>query len=157
MTNKLGEYIKNFRTVEHNYSLRQFAQMCDISHTHIDSIERGVDPRTGKVVKVTIDTLEKLANAMNVSSSFLLDLSLNKDIEAPKFKPQLTDKDKKDIAKQVEDMLDGLDADNPISFQLDGNEIDDDTRELLRKSLQNALEFARLKAKEKFTPKKYRK
>jgi len=53
--------------------------------------------------------------------------------------------------------LDGLDADNPISFQLDGNEIDEDTRELLRQSLQNALEFARLKAKEKFTPKKYRK
>lgn len=79
MINKLGEYIKDFRTVKHNYSLRQFAQMCDISHTHIDSIERGIDPRTGKVVKVTNDTIEKLAKAMNVSSSFLFDLSLNKN------------------------------------------------------------------------------
>ena len=98
------------------------------------------------------DELLKIANFFNVSTDYLL------GNETPaKFKPQLTDKDKKDIAKQVEDMLDGLDADNPISFQLDGNEIDDDTRELLRQSLQNALEFARLKAKEKFTPKKYRK
>ena len=98
------------------------------------------------------DELLKIANFFNVTTDYLL------GNETPtKFKPQLTDKDKKDIAKQVEDMLDGLDADNPISFQLDGNEIDDDTRELLRQSLQNALEFARLKAKEKFTPKKYRK
>ena len=98
------------------------------------------------------DELLKIANFFNVSTDYLL------GNETPaKFKPQLTDKDKKDIAKQVEDMLDGLDVDNPISFQLDGNEIDDDTRELLRQSLQNALEFARLKAKEKFTPKKYRK
>jgi transcriptional regulator len=97
-------------------------------------------------------TLALIAKYFNVSTDYLL------GNETPaKFKPQLTDKDKKDIAKQVEDMLDGLDADNPISFQLDGNEIDDDTRELLRQSLQNALEFARLKAKEKFTPKKYRK
>lgn len=97
-------------------------------------------------------TLALIAKYFNVTTDYLL------GNETPaKFKPQLTDKDKKDIAKQVEDMLDGLDADNPISFQLDGNEIDDDTRELLRQSLQNALEFARLKAKEKFTPKKYRK
>ena len=98
------------------------------------------------------DEILKISKVLNVTTDYLL------GNETPaKFKPQLTDKDKKDIAKQVEDMLDGLDADNPISFQLDGNEIDDDTRELLRQSLQNALEFARLKAKEKFTPKKYRK
>lgn len=97
-------------------------------------------------------TLALIAKYFNVTTDYLLG-----NETPPKFKPQLTDKDKKDIAKQVEDMLDGLDADNPISFQLDGNEIDDDTRELLRQSLQNALEFARLKAKEKFTPKKYRK
>ena len=97
-------------------------------------------------------TLALIAKYFNVTTDYLL------GNETPaKFKPQLSEKDKKDIAKQVEDMLDGLDADNPISFQLDGNEIDDDTRELLRQSLQNALEFARLKAKEKFTPKKYRK
>ena len=97
-------------------------------------------------------TLALIAKYFNVTTDYLLG-----NETPPKFKPQLTDKDKKDIAKQVEDMLDGLDADNPISFQLDGNEIDDDTRELLRQSLQNALECARGKAKEKFTPKKYRK
>ena len=72
-------------------------------------------------------TLALIAKYFNVSTDYLLG-----NETPPKFKPQLTDKDKKDIAKQVEDMLDGLDADNPISFQLDGNEIDDDTRELLR-------------------------
>ncbi len=43
-------------------SLRQFAKRCgNISHTQIDSIERGVDPRTGKPVKPTVETLAKIA------------------------------------------------------------------------------------------------
>ncbi|EHL13163.1 hypothetical protein HMPREF9629_00463 [Peptoanaerobacter stomatis] len=153
MTNKLGEYIKNFRTVEHDYSLRQFAQMCDISHTHIDSIERGVDPRTGKVVKVTIDTLEKLANAMNVSSSFLLDLSLNKDVETPaKFKPQLPDKDEKDIAKSMKKLKEQLKDEQGLMF--DGEPLDDTTIELLLEELERQERLVK-KINKKYTPKKY--
>ncbi|WP_278278778.1 hypothetical protein [Butyricicoccus sp. OF10-2] len=39
----------------------------------------------------------------------------------------------------------------------DGEPIDDETRELLRISLQNQLEISKRIAKQKFTPKKYRK
>ena len=35
-------------------------------------------------------------------------------------------------------------------------ELDDITRELLRNSLENGLRIAKIKAKEKYTPKKYR-
>ncbi|MDD7182354.1 helix-turn-helix domain-containing protein [Peptostreptococcus porci] len=73
--NLLGEYLKKYR-IENELSLRQFAKLCDISHTHIDSIEKGVDYRTGKVVKVTNDTILKIANAINVKPDFLFNLSI---------------------------------------------------------------------------------
>ena len=141
---KFEENLKSLRE-RNNLSQIELSKKIGLSNVTLSQYEKGVR-------KPDIQTLTLIAQFFNVSTDYLLG-----NETPPKFKPQLTDKDKKDIAKQVEDMLDGLDADNPISFQLDGNEIDDDTRELLRQSLQNALEFARLKAKEKFTPKKYRK
>lgn len=53
-------------------SLREFAEKCNISHTHLDSIEKGYDPRTNKPVKVTVETLKKIANAMNMTINDLL-------------------------------------------------------------------------------------
>lgn len=78
MENKLGEFIKNYRQ-EHDLSLRQFGTLCGVSHTHIDSIERGADPRTGKKVKLTNDMIERIATATNQLPSYVLSLSLNYD------------------------------------------------------------------------------
>ena len=78
MDNKLGIFIKQKRN-EKGLSLREFGNLCGISHTHIDSIEKGEDFRTGKPVRLTNETLEKLANVLNVSSAYLFNLSLNKE------------------------------------------------------------------------------
>lgn len=67
--NYIGDYIRNYRG---KTSLRSFAEKCGISHTHLDSIEKGFDPRTGKPVKVTVETLKKIANAMNMTVNDLL-------------------------------------------------------------------------------------
>lgn len=67
--NYIGNYIKDYRG---KTSLRSFAEKCGISHTHLDSIEKGFDPRTGKPVKVTVETLKKIANAMNMTVNDLL-------------------------------------------------------------------------------------
>lgn len=91
MNNRLGVFIKQKRN-EMGLSLRKFGSICGISHTHIDSIEKGEDFRTGKPVRVTNETLEKLANVLNVSSSYLLNLSLNKN----------DDLIKEDIEKTIE-------------------------------------------------------
>lgn len=66
---RLGKLIREARG---NMSLREFALGCGISHTHVDSIERGVDPRTGKPVSVTVETLEKLSKATGYSVEYLL-------------------------------------------------------------------------------------
>jgi len=77
MENKLGDFVKKIRN-ERKLSLRAFGKLCDISHSHIDSIEKGVDYRTGKPVRITNETLSKLSAVTGVAESVLLTLSLNK-------------------------------------------------------------------------------
>lgn len=76
--NYIGEYIRKYRG---DMSLREFAKKCDISHTHLDSIEKGIDPRTGKPVRITVETLKKIAKTMGMSINDLLiqsgDVKLN--------------------------------------------------------------------------------
>ena len=77
--NKLGKFVRERRG---DMSLRDFAKQCgDISHTQIDSIERGTDPRTGKPVKPTIETLAKIAKGTGVSISYLAALANNENPE----------------------------------------------------------------------------
>lgn len=80
--NYIGNFIKKYRG---EMSLREFAEKCDISHTHLDSIEKGVDPRTGKPVRVTIETLKKIAKAMGMSINDLLIQSGDVKIEELNF------------------------------------------------------------------------
>lgn len=52
MIDKLSRFVREKRG---DMSLREFAKICgDISHTQIDNIERGIDPRSGKVVRPTL-------------------------------------------------------------------------------------------------------
>ncbi|MCQ6546437.1 helix-turn-helix domain-containing protein [Bacillus wiedmannii] len=72
MKKTLGEMIKNYR-LTNKLSLRDFAQKCDVSHTYIDKLEKGVDSRTGKAVEPTLLVIEKISNAMNISTKSLLE------------------------------------------------------------------------------------
>ncbi len=71
MENKIGEYVKNYRN-KNKLSLRAFGTLCKMSHTHIDSIERGYDVRTGKKVNLTALTISKLASVMGLSEKELI-------------------------------------------------------------------------------------
>lgn len=72
MSNQLGEFVRKQRG---RSSLRTFAKKCDLSHTHLDSIERGYDPRTGKPVGITVEVLNKIAKALNMKVNELLIIS----------------------------------------------------------------------------------
>lgn len=80
MIDKLSAFVRAKRG---DMSLREFALRCDgISHTQIDSIERGVDPRTGKPVRPTIETIAKLAKGTGVSVAYLAALASGEDLES---------------------------------------------------------------------------
>lgn len=80
--NYIGNFIRKYRG---DMSLRDFAEKCGISHTHLDSIEKGIDPRTGKPVSVTVETLKKIANAMGMTINDLLIQSGDVKIEDLRF------------------------------------------------------------------------
>jgi transcriptional regulator with XRE-family HTH domain len=64
--NQLGKFIEHKRR-ELGLSLRAFAEMCGISHSYLDSLEKGMDARSGKPVSPTIETLQKLASGLKMS------------------------------------------------------------------------------------------
>ena len=74
----LGTVVRNYRQ-ENHLSLRAFGEMCGISHTTIDCIEKGYDPRTGKRVNITNITFSKLADVLKIPVSTLVDLSVGID------------------------------------------------------------------------------
>lgn len=67
----LAEIIKEYRS-EHNLSLREFSNLCGVSHTYIDKIEKNRDPRNGKAVEPTLDMLEKMSLGLNLTLKELL-------------------------------------------------------------------------------------
>lgn len=61
MSNELGKYLRARRGA---LSLRDFAAKCNISHTHLDSIEKGADPRSGKPVAISTETIRLIADGI---------------------------------------------------------------------------------------------
>ena len=98
------------------------------------------------------DALIAISNYFNVSTDYLLENE--KAPDAHPDLPPLTPRDERNIAKEIEKILDGLDN----SAALGGSIItDDEDLELLKSSLTQAVTLAKRVAKQKFTPKKYRK
>lgn len=99
-------------------------------------------PRMGKI--------QLLADYFGISKSDLIeDKSEQKE-------PELTSKDEKDIAKRLEAALEDLENQQE-ALMFSGEPLDDHTRELLKASLENSIRIAKINAKEKYTPKKYKK
>lgn len=69
----LGDLIKKYRT-EHKISQRDFAKLCNLSHTYIAALEKNIDSRTGKPIAPTLDTVKYVSKAMNMSIEDVLHL-----------------------------------------------------------------------------------
>ena len=91
MENKLGNFLREKRG---EMSLRDFANKLDISHTYLDSLEKGYDSRNKKPVRITVDTLSKIAKALDEPLEKLVALSENKD-----YNPEKTQEDPLGLAK----------------------------------------------------------
>lgn len=95
------------------------------------------------------DKLQKIADFLGVSLEYL---TTGKEKE---WEPTFTEKDERDVQKELEKTLNALQNDTGLMF--DGEVLDDETRELLEASLEHTIRTAKITAKKKFTPNKYRK
>lgn len=68
---------------------------------------------------------------------------------------ELSKRDERDIAKRLEATLNDLES-SQEGLMFSGEPLDDETKELLKASLENSIRIAKINAKQKFTPKKYR-
>lgn len=66
------------------------------------------------------------------------------------------EKDERDIQKELQSLIDDLSNADGMAFSKKDNEMSEATREALIISLENALRIAKIEAKKKYTPKKYR-
>lgn len=128
---------------ENNVTPYKVAKEAGVTQTSLSNWKRGKSTPSRK-------TLQKIATYFNVSMDYLT--TGKESVEKTYY--DLTDKDEKDIAKRLESALDALDNTDGLMFS--GEPLDDETRELLKASLENSIRIAKINAKKKFTPKKYR-
>ena len=107
------------------------------------------DLKMGRRSSVKAETAQKIADYFGVSVGYLL------GTEAKGKTPALTEKDKRDAAKEVERIMGDLENSGELMF--DGVPISPEARESMAAAMKLGLEAARLKNKETYTPKKYRK
>jgi|GEM_PF-2475024 len=68
--NNLGIFIEK-KIKEMHISEREISSRCGISHSYINQIIKGVNPRTGKPISPTLSTFEKLSKGLDISADDL--------------------------------------------------------------------------------------
>lgn len=82
----LNDMIK-IRRNELKLSTRELAAKCGISQGYISQLEKGIDIRTGKQIRPTVDIMYKLAKGLNMPLNYLL----GQPTEAEKIAQNITD------------------------------------------------------------------
>lgn len=131
------------RRLELKLSLKDVANALGVAESTVSRYE------TKDIQNMGIDKIEALAKVLECSPGYLMGWEDNKTTE-------LSSKAEKDIKKALGETLEQLEN-SQDALMFDGEPIDDETRELLRSSLENSMRLAKKIAKEKYTPKKYKK
>lgn len=68
---KIGLYVKHYRE-RHKLSMQEFADKADLSKGYISMLEKGKHPQNDREIVPSIETVNKIAKAMNLSIDELL-------------------------------------------------------------------------------------
>ena len=132
-------------------------ELCKINGVSMNKVESDLNLGTGYISKLGTSTpnaskIRQIADYFDVTVDYLISgKESSQEIEV-----KLTRKDEKDIARRLESTLEELEN-SQDGLMFSGEPLDDETRELLKASLENSIRIAKINAKQKFTPKKYRK
>ena len=145
---KLSAKLRELRT-KNNLTLKDLSAKSGISVSFISDIENGRR-------NPSIETLKTLANALGVSADeFLKDSSTN--TKSKDTKTELNKRDLKDIAKDVDSIMKKLNNDEAGPTYYNDIEMKEEDKELFRSAIELALKNIKIKNKETYTPKKYKK
>lgn len=145
----IGKNIK-YQRERNNLTQTGLAELLGVSNKTVSSweIDR-TEPKIGMV--------EKICEALHCKKTDIVGSDLPvAETDLLDWQPHLTEKDERDIAHQLEKTLAELES-SQDALMFSGEPLDDETRELLKISLENSIRVAKIAAKKKYTPKKYRK
>lgn len=132
------------RRLELGLTMKEIATAVGVSESTVSRWE------AGNIVNMKKNRLVALANILQIPVSNLIDDDSNNN------EPTLTSRDEKDIKKKLDEALASIDSE-ALMFDGEPVEMDKETKELLKASLENSIRLAKTLAKKKYTPKKYRK
>ncbi|WP_404988210.1 helix-turn-helix domain-containing protein [Clostridium culturomicium] len=145
----IGEFLRSLRE-KNELTLKELSEKSGVGPSTISDIE------TGTSTNPRMATLKKLANTLGVPVNAFFDndgtyesVETNKNNEN-----ELTTKEKLDIEKEAQKMIDNIDKLDTVEFC--GTPADEDDKEYLKLAYEKFLTDVRIYNKQKYTPKKYR-
>lgn len=153
----LGDIIKEYRN-SNNLSMDAFSERSGISKAYISLLEKNKHPQTGKPIAPSIQCIKQAAEGMGIDFNVLFskidgNVSLN---DTPTDNP-LTKKDKRDIKKDLDSIMEKLNSQEYGPAAYDGESLDPEAAELFREELEIALKRLKIINKEKYNPYKNKK
>ena len=130
------------------------AGLCKKQNLAVTALERELGFGRGSIGKLrngktTFDRLQKIANYFDVPVEYLLDVEDFSSTENP-----LTSKDKRDISKTVNELMEKLDSNDGAPLFYDGEEMDEQTKLLFRNQLNSLVTTVKEINKVKYNPNK---
>lgn len=138
---------ENLRILRSKYDLTQqdLADIAGVTNKAVSAWETGVkEPRMGAI--------EKIAARFNLKKSNLIEEGGMEHANLIKYNQELNTKEERDIAADLERMIGELESNEALAFH--GEPMDEETKELMKISLENSLRLAKQMAKQKFDPRK---
>mgnify|MGYP003587647575 CR=1 FL=1 len=126
----------------------EFGKLFNLSKQTISGYEKGES-------NPPMESAQRFADYFNISLDELMGREKTASLNSFNNLPSLTPKDEREIAKDLEAMLNALDDKSGMAGYNDPE--DEEDLELLKASLQTSMRLAKQIAKKKYTPKKYRK
>jgi len=132
--NNLSITLKQIRD-ERGTSLRDFSEILGISHAYLNKLERGTDPRTGKPITPTIETIAKIADGLGIPMKKFMAMCgyFNPSYSAQEpFVPERLDFD-----TEISALIAQITPDTGVF--IGDTEVDESTKEILRSKLRELL------------------
>lgn len=136
----IGDRIKKFRK-ENRLTQIELAKSANISRSYLADIENNR-------YNASVDVLKAIAAALDISLSEILDDSINNT---------LTIKDNTCITNDLKKIMDKFRNNTDGTAYYNGQELDESDLDLIESAMKIAIEQIKLKNKDKYTPKKYKK
>lgn len=131
------------------HGFKNISELCAASGASRGSL---TDLKMGRKKTLSTNTLSKIANCLNLSID---EVGGRTEPQAQKKEPILTQKDERDIARDLEALRQSLESGDSLMF--DGNPMSKEARESILQAMELGLRVAKQMNKETYTPKKYRK